>query len=110
MSKRKAMISQPMFDRTEQQILADRDRAIKFLEEKGYEVVDSYFDPVRYDRDRLRNELGILNTSLYFLAKSLELMSTCYAAYFVKGWDKARGCLIEHAAAMEYGLELIYEE
>lgn len=31
------------------------------------------------------------------------------AAYFCKGWEKARGCRIEHEAAKAYGLEIIYE-
>lgn len=47
---------------------------------------------------------------LCFLAKSLENMSLCHAAYFCKGWENARGCKIEHDAAVAYGLEIIYEE
>jgi len=37
-------------------------------------------------------------------------MSKCHAAYFCRGWEQARGCQIEHAAAVAYGLEIIYEE
>ena len=36
-------------------------------------------------------------------------MSLCHAAYFCKGWEKTRGCKIEHDAAVAYGLEIIYE-
>lgn len=39
-----------------------------------------------------------------------ENMSLCHAAYFCKGWEKARGCKIEHDAAVAYGLEIIYEK
>jgi len=36
-------------------------------------------------------------------------MSTCDAAYFCEDWEYARGCLIEHEIAEQYGLEIIYE-
>ncbi len=37
-------------------------------------------------------------------------MSLCHAAYFCKGWEDARGCRIEHDAAVAYGLEVLYED
>jgi len=37
-------------------------------------------------------------------------MSLCHKVYFAKGWEQARGCKIEHDAAIRYGLEVIYEE
>ena len=55
-------------------------------------------------------ERGVVQIPLCFLAKSLENMSLCHAAYFCKGWENARGCKIEHAAAVAYGLEIIYED
>lgn len=47
---------------------------------------------------------------LCYLAKSLENMSKCHVAYFCKGWENARGCRIEHDAAVAYGLEVLYED
>lgn len=29
---------------------------------------------------------------------------------FCKGWENARGCRIEHDAAVAYGLEVLYED
>ena len=55
-------------------------------------------------------ERGVVQIPLCFLAKSLENMSLCHAVYFCKGWEKARGCRIEHDAAIAYGLDVIYEE
>lgn len=37
-------------------------------------------------------------------------MSPCHAACFRKGWEDARGCRIEHDAAVAYGLEILYED
>lgn len=44
---------------------------------------------------------------LWYLAKSLELLSAADVAYFVKGWEKARGCKIENTCAIEYGIDVI---
>ena len=62
-----------------------------------------------YSREAMESR-GVVQIPLCFLAKSLENMSLCHAAYFCKGWENARGCRIEHDAAVAYGLEIIYEE
>ena len=54
-------------------------------------------------------ERGVVQIPLCFLAKSLENMSLCHVAYFCTGWENARGCRIEHDAAVAYGLEVIEE-
>ena len=104
----KVMLSQPMAGKTEQEIVETRERAIKFLESMGYEVVNTLFTDEWYS-DAAMKERGVVQIPLCFLAKSLENMSLCHAAYFCKGWDKARGCRIEHDAAMAYGLTVMYE-
>lgn len=106
---KKAMLSQPMAGKTEDEIVATRDRAIKALEDRGYEVVNTLFTDEWYSKENME-ERGVVQIPLCFLAKSLENMSLCHAAYFCKGWEKTRGCKIEHDAAVAYGLEVIYEE
>ena len=44
---------------------------------------------------------------LWFLGKSLELLSTADMAYFAKGWENARGCKIENECAIQYGVTVI---
>lgn len=106
---KKAMLSQPMGGKTEEEIVATRERAIKALEASGYEVVNTLFTDEWYSKEAM-TERGVAQIPLCFLAKSLENMSLCHAAYFCKGWENARGCRIEHEAAVAYGLEIIYEE
>ena len=106
---KKAMLSQPMAGKTEDEIVATRDRAIKALEDRGYEVVNTLFTDEWYSKENME-ERGVVQIPLCFLAKSLENMSLCHAAYFCKGWEKTRGCKSEHDAAVAYGLEVIYEE
>ena len=47
---------------------------------------------------------------LWFLGKSIQLLSEADVAYFAKGWEEARGCRSENACALEYGIELIIED
>jgi len=106
---KKAMLSQPMAGKTEKEIVETRERAIAALKERGYEIVNTLFTDEWYS-DEAMKERGVVQIPLCFLAKSLENMSLCHAAYFCVGWEKARGCRIEHEAAKAYGLEIIYEE
>lgn len=105
----KAMLSQPMAGKTDEEIIETRERAIKVLHEKGYEVVNTLFTDEWYSEESME-ERGVVNRPLCFLVKSLENMSLCHAAYFCKGWEKTRGCKLEHDAAVAYGLTVLYEE
>ena len=106
---KKAMLSQPMAGKTEEQIVETRERAIEALKPKGYEIVNTLFTDEWYSRAKMA-ERGVVQIPLCFMAKGMENMSKCHAVYFCKGWTKARGCRIEHAAALAYGLEIIYED
>lgn len=105
----KAMLSQPMAGKTEEEIRETREKAIKVLKERGYEIINTLFSDEWYSRESME-ERGVVQIPLCFLAKSLENMSKCHAVYFCKGWETARGCRIEHDAAVAYGLDIIYEE
>lgn len=106
---KRAMLSQPMAGKTDDEIKETREKAIKTLENKGYEIVNTLFTDEWYSKEKMA-ERGVAQIPLCFLAKSLENMSLCHAAYFCKGWENARGCRIEHEAAKAYGLDIIYED
>ena len=96
---RKLFISQPMRGKTDEEILAERKKAIESAERnlgEPVEVIDSFFQNAPADA-----------RPLWFLGKSLELLSTADIAYFAKGWEDARGCRIENQCAIEYGIEVI---
>ena len=86
---KKAMLSQPMAGKTDEEIIATREQAIKVLEAKGYEIVNTLFTDEWYSNEKMK-ERGVVQIPLCFLAKSLENMSLCHAAYFCKGWENAR--------------------
>lgn len=105
---KKAMLCQPMAGKTDAEIIATRERAIKALQERGCEIVNTLFTNEWYSKESMEKR-GVVQIPLCFLAKSLENMSLCHVAYFCKGWENARGCRIEHEAANAYGLEILYE-
>lgn len=96
---KKLFISQPMRGKTNEEIEAVRAAAIKSAKEflkEDVEVIDSFFKDAPVDAK-----------PLWFLGKSLELLSTADVAYFAKGWEDMRGCRIEHTCAVEYGIDVI---
>lgn len=105
----KAMISQPMAGKTDEEIVETREKAKAKLEELGYEFINTLFTDEWYSREAMA-ERGVVQVPLCYLAKSLENMSKCHAVYFCKGWKNARGCRIEHDAAVAYGLAVLYED
>lgn len=102
--KRTIMISQPMKDLSSDKIIKIRENAIRTLETFGYDAIDNFFTDDGFITDDTKH------TPVAYLAKSLEVMSKCDAVYFIKGWEKARGCKIEHEIAKAYGLAIIYED
>ena len=99
---KRIFISQPMKDKTDEQILKERERAVSAVKEKfngeDVEVIDSFFQSAPHDAK-----------PLWFLGESLELLSTADVAYFIGEWKNYRGCKIENTCAKEYGIETIEE-
>lgn len=96
---KKLFISQPMRGKTNEEILAVREKAIESAERnlgEKVEVIDSFFENAPADAN-----------PLWYLAKSLELLATADVAYFAKDWEQYRGCRIENTCAIEYGIDVI---
>ena len=99
---KKLYISQPMRDKTDEQILAERARIMEVVKAKYPEeeivVLDTFFQGAPHDAK-----------PLWFLAKNLEFLSTADIAAFAPGWDKYRGCKVEHTCAEDYGIKIIMD-
>ena len=96
----KVFISQPMKDKTDDQIKEERARAItsikKLIKEGGrdendFEVIESFFEGAPHSA-----------APAWFLGEGIKLMSKANVIYFVKGWEDARGCQIEKLVAEKY--------
>lgn len=98
----KVFISQPMRDKTDEEILKERERAIDRIQEKypdeKIEILDSFFKDAPHEAK-----------PLWFLGKSFEILSNANLAYFIGDWKQYRGCRMEHSACVEYNIETIEE-
>lgn len=96
---KRLFISQPMRGKSDDEILAERGDAVRAAKEalgEEVEVIESFFQGAPADA-----------RPLWFLGKSLELLSTADIAYFAPGWSEARGCRMERACAEAYGIPFI---
>jgi hypothetical protein len=98
----KVFISQPMVDKADEEIKRERNLAIKRIEERypgeQIEIIDSFFEGAPHDAK-----------PLWFLGKSIQLLSTADLAYFIGEWRRYRGCKAENYLAKEYGIQTMEE-
>ena len=96
---KKLFISQPMRDKTDEEILELRKKIVENVKQftgEDIEVIDSFFKDAPHEAK-----------PLWFLAKSLELLSSADCVYFGEGWQDYRGCRIEHECAVQYGIDIV---
>lgn len=96
----RVFISQPMRDKTNEEIKKERRAAIERVREEmgeDVEVIDSFFEGAPHDAK-----------PLWFLGKSFQLLSSADVAVFVGSWRDYRGCKMEHEAAKQYGIKVMY--
>lgn len=96
----KIFISQPMRGKTDAEILAERERAIKAAKAKwgdDVEVLESFFRGAPAEAK-----------PLWFLGESLKVMADADAIILCKGWSEARGCKVEIATADAYKLPVFF--
>lgn len=96
----KVFISQPMRDKTDEEIKEERAKAIQTIKEKypdaNIDVLDSFFEKAPHDAK-----------PLWFLGKSFEILADADLAYFCREWNNYRGCNMEHMACRAYGIEIM---
>lgn len=97
----KVFISQPMKGKTDKEIWEERERAVEqlktlFSKDKELIVLDSF---------ALEDAPEKSNEGLWYLSKSIAVLSESDIAVFLPGWESARGCIIEHLCADTYGIK-----
>lgn len=91
----KVMISQPMRNHTKDEIMTEREILVKELVRQGHEVIDTII------KDYVPGQGN--DYAIKCLAKSIEYISMADMIIFMRGWEHARGCRIEHEVALKYG-------
>jgi len=98
----KVFISQPMVDKTDAQILDERNKAIEKIKntysDESVEIIDSFIE------DAPDNA-----SPLWFLGKSVQFLAEADLAYFIGDWRKYRGCKAENYLAKAYDIPTIEE-
>lgn len=98
---KKLFVSCPMNGKTFEEIVEVRKEAIKLMKEKfpneEFEVLKTFFD----------FEEG--THPLKYMAESIRMLADADIAFFVRGWSDARGCQIERACALAYGIVIVDE-
>lgn len=102
----KVFISQPMNEKTWEEVLREREEA--WLKIK--KTLDIYFPSgeIELIDSVIEDELVEHYTGLKYLAKSIEKLDDADAVWFLEGWEKSRGCKIEHQCAISYGIPTYY--
>lgn len=95
------MISQPMANRSEEDIMQERKAIIEKFNNMHIDVIDTIFtDEVPID----------YNAGVYYLGKLILEMSKVDALFMCDGWREARDCRIEYQVAQAYGIKILYED
>lgn len=97
----KVFISQPMRNRSEEDIMAERKVIIEKLNAMHIEVIDTIFTEEAPENN---------NEGIYYLGKSILKMAEADAIFMCEGWNEARGCRIERQVAQDYGIKILYED
>ena len=108
-------ISQPMTGKSEEEILATRQKEIEkihqFFDADGVEIniIDSYIDDAtrKYFEEHITD--GI-NWDIYWLSQSLQRLALADTIWLCEGWEYSKGCNIELKCAIQYGLNIVYSE
>lgn len=100
----KIFISQPMNGLSDGQIFKTRTEAWRSIREEMGQDVHFVGSIIRDDVPS-----RVKNSPLWYLGESIKLLAGADAAYFLDGWADSNECIIEHAACVLYGINIIKE-
>ena len=91
-------ISMPMNGLDESEIVARRDKIFAEIDSLSHGKVELIDSILHFEG----------KNSVYYLAKSMELLSEADLVVFDTGWEHARGCQIEHLVCEEYDIPYVH--
>jgi len=96
----KVFISMPMKAKSTEQVKVEMQKVFGYIKEKlpEAELIDSIIDDADRNIALKGDDVGI-----WYLGKSILLLSEADIVFFVNGWDQYRGCSIEREIAKKYG-------
>ena len=108
-------ISQPMTGKSEEEILATRQKEIdkihQLFDADGVEIniIASYIDDAtrKHFKEHVSDDI---NWDIFWLSQSLERLAMADIIWLCEGWEYSKGCNIELECAIQYGLCIMYPE
>ena len=108
-------ISQPMTGKSEEEILATRQKEIEKIHQlfdaDGVEIniIASYIDDAT--RKHFKKYVSDdINWDIFWLSQSLERLAMADMIWLCDGWEYSNGCNIELECATRYGVGIMYPE
>lgn len=108
-------ISQPMTGKSEEEILATRQKEIdkihQLFDADGVEIniIASYIDDAtrKHFKEHVSDDI---NWDIFWLSQSLERLAMADMIWLCDGWEYSNGCNIELECATRYGISIMYPE
>lgn len=108
-------ISQPMTGKSEEEILATREKEIEKIHQlfdaDGVEIniIASYIDDAtrKHFKEHVSDDI---NWDIFWLSQSLERLAMADMIWLCDGWEYSNGCNIELECATRYGISIMYPE
>lgn len=108
-------ISQPMTGKSEEEILATRQKAIdeihQLASKDGVEIniIASYIDDAtrKHFKEHVSDDI---NWDIFWLSQSLERLAMADTIWLCDGWEYSKGCNVELECAIQYGLGIGFSE
>lgn len=107
------MISQPMQNRSKEEILKERKEVEDYIRSKNDTVFVNTIntvDNIDSDMDKLGIEIdeNVKMLPIYLLSYTIKDLSKCDAVIFMPDWENCRACAITHEIAIQYGITCKY--
>ena len=108
-------ISQPMTGKSEEEILATRQKEIEKIHQlfdaDGAEIniIASYIDDAtrKHFKEHVSDDI---NWDIFWLSQSLERLAMADMIWLCDGWEYSKGCNVELECATQYGLDIVYSD
>ena len=108
-------ISQPMTGKSEEEILATRQKAIDEIHQlfdadgEQVNIIASYIDDAtrKHFKEHVSDDI---NWDIFWLSQSLERLAMADTIWLCEGWEYSKGCNIELECATRYGVGIMYPE
>ena len=110
---KKVFISQPTSGLSDLQIKKDKARVIEGLYNYGYKPDEIMIINTFNEENNTfieENAPDNVNSALWYLGKTLELLANADIVVFAKGWRNARRCEMEFKCINDYGISFICED